>query len=131
MICPACGGTDLRTLNTRATTVVDTPGTRRRRQCRTCQHRWTTLEVSESQLADLIRARAINRERMVKAHATRRGFHVPDELREEYFWLRDVKKLSATEAGQVLGILECKHPSPAVRKWKSRRELDRARKKRG
>ena len=59
MICEACNGAE--------NTVLEVRGDRRRRECTTCRHRWTTFEISAERLERLQRieelAAAIAQER--------------------------------------------------------------------
>lgn len=79
---------------------------RRRRECERCGHRWTTREISDEQwLAHTEGIRAETRSKASrKAQATRRGFSIPDELREEYFAIL-AKGYRPKEAAKILGII--------------------------
>ena len=48
MLCPACGATDTRVIDSRP--VETASAIRRRRECEACQHRFTTYERPEPQL---------------------------------------------------------------------------------
>lgn len=51
MTCPVCQGGDSRIMETRQTE----RGTRRRRECCRCRHRWTTFEISEAAFCEVER----------------------------------------------------------------------------
>jgi transcriptional repressor NrdR len=54
MLCPACGATDLRVIDSRP--AENGAAIRRRRQCEACTHRFTTYERLEPQLLVLKRS---------------------------------------------------------------------------
>jgi hypothetical protein len=53
--CPACGHPDSTVMDSRSSPA----GLRRRRRCLSCQHRWTTIEVSGEAMQRLLTARAL------------------------------------------------------------------------
>jgi len=53
--CPACGSHMIIIADSRPSKAIGEVGTRRRRACRDCSHRWSTIEVSEAALNGLVR----------------------------------------------------------------------------
>lgn len=49
MKCPACKGVDEFVIDSRDIS----EGQRRRRECRTCGHKWTTLEMNMDEVQDM------------------------------------------------------------------------------
>lgn len=99
--CPKCRS------GSHVTNSRQTHGTvRRRRECERCGHRWTTREISDEEwlaLTEGTRAEARSKASR-KAQATRRGFSIPDGLREEYFSILG-KGYRPKEAAKILGII--------------------------
>lgn len=82
----------------------------RRRQCKVCNFRWTTREISNDEWREIQAARK-KRAKHAKAMSekgvlARRGFVVPDHLKDEYNHLRISKAIPAREAARILGIIE-------------------------
>lgn len=102
MKCPSCQSTNLEVRDTRATE----NSVRRRRECMSCGHRWTTLELDQQTYESAKRLiegarkgeRAANRKR-------RGGFDIPEHLKEQYRHLTRNQGLRAREAGVALGII--------------------------
>lgn len=49
-MCPNCRGTKVSVIDCRPGSVSQNAPFRRRRKCKTCDHRWTTYEVAEESL---------------------------------------------------------------------------------
>lgn len=64
MKCPACKGTDEIVIDTRDVS----EGQRRRRECRTCGHKWNTIEMSMSEIEEM-------RKVIHKYHVAREAFN--------------------------------------------------------
>lgn len=98
--CPQCGAMKTTVEDSR----VGTNGIRRRRQCSSCDHRWSTIEV-EIKVWNRVKGVIENRSRAGKISTDKkRGFSVPAELQPEYHRLRR-KSLTAAEAAEALGII--------------------------
>ena len=52
-ICPSCRSNDVGVIETRTFSEENNAPVRRRRKCKTCNHRWTTYEISEESMRQM------------------------------------------------------------------------------
>ena len=81
----------------------------RRAMSRNLKRKWRDRAYRKEMIANLdewsAETRATFGERVRERHAVNRGFHIPDDKRQEYDRLCDIYKMTSREAGVALGII--------------------------